>query len=93
MTIRPGETEIRGGWASNGGRVDADSNCRRIDQLVEAHLREVARDASGWDVLYVDPSDGRYWELVYLESHLQGGGPPTLRHLTAEAARSKYGTS
>lgn len=90
MTIRPEETEIKGGWVSQGGRMIADSNCSRIESLLENYLREVARDTSGWDVLYVDPVDGRYWELVYLESNLQGGGPPTLRRLSKESARGKY---
>jgi len=91
MTIRPEEIEIMGRWLSRGGRISADANCSRIDTLVATHLREVARDPSGWDVLYIDPLDLRYWELVYLESDLQGGGPPTLRQLSAELARGKYG--
>ena len=90
MTIQPEETEIKGRWVAHGGRMIADSNCSRIESLLENHLREVARDTSGWDVLYVDPLDGRYWELIYLESNLQGGGPPTLRQLSKESARGKY---
>ena len=90
MTIRVEETEIRGRWTTDAGKVEADQTCRRIEQLVAGYLREVGRDASGWDVLYSDPSDGRYWELIYPESHLHGGGPPTLRNLTEEEARKKY---
>ena len=74
-----------------GGRVQADANARRIENLVHSQLREVGRDASGWDALYVDPHDGRLWELLYLESESQGGGPPTLRNLSVSAARVKYG--
>jgi hypothetical protein len=91
MTIRLDETEIRGHWTSHAGKVEADQTCRRIEQLIASCLREVSRDVSGWDVLYSDPSDGRYWELIYPESHLHGGGPPTLKHLTKATARKKYG--
>lgn len=88
--IRPDETEIRGAWLDRGGRVEADQNCRRIEHLVHVYLKEVGRDGSGWDILYVDPADGRYWELVYPESQLQGGGPPLLAHIATPEARLKY---
>jgi hypothetical protein len=32
----------------------------------------------GWEKLYRDPEDGRYWFLTYPFSELQGGGPPSL---------------
>ena len=48
-------------------------------------------DASGWDVLFRDPTDGRLWELIYPQSEPHGGGPPQLRCLTADEARQKYG--
>ena len=88
--IRPDETEIEGAWINRQGRDEADQNCERIEKLVRTTLREVARDPSGWDILYVDPGDGRYWELIYPQSHLQGGGPPLLRHLAAADAKTKY---
>lgn len=91
MRIQPNETEIRGAWAVVKGRVEADSNCRRINELISHHLREVASDASGWDSLYVDPSDNRFWELTYPESASHGGGPPHLRHLLRSEVRKKFG--
>jgi len=54
-------------------------------------LREIGRDAGGWDILYRDPQDGRYWELIYPRSHMHGGGPPELRCLTPEETEKKYG--
>ena len=91
MSIRPEETEIRGAWALVKGRMEADANCRRIEALVSGHLREIGRDASGWDVLYADPDDGRFWERIYPQSDSHGGGPPLLRVLTRDAAKEKYG--
>jgi len=85
------ETEIRGKWIKVGGRVEADDQCRRIEDLVARHLREVGRDATGWDRLFVDPQHGRYWELTYPESELHGGGPPRLRNIQVSEARAKYG--
>jgi len=92
MSIDASETEIRGSWNLIDGRVEADANVKRIEQLIRDELEEVGRDASGWDVLYVDPGDGRYWELLHLESHRHGGGPPTLRCVSREDARRKYET-
>jgi hypothetical protein len=91
MTIDASETEIRGAWVFVGGKMEADANAQRIADLVRKYLREVGRDPSGWDALYVDPGDGRLWELVYLESDSHGGGPPVLRNLSMSVARAKYG--
>lgn len=93
VSIDASECEIRGSWNLVDGRVEADINVTRIESLIRDELREVGRDASGWDILYVDPRDGRYWELLYLESHRHGGGPSTLRCLSREDARQKYGIS
>ena len=91
MKIEPNETQLTGKWLLSEGRVVADVICQRIEDLVRSHLKEVGRDASGWDVLYRDPIDGRLWELVYPKSELQGGGPPELHCLTMDEAKRKYG--
>lgn len=93
MKIRPDETEIRGSWTQSGKELVADDTCRRVDQLVSTYLERVGHDASGWDTLYRDPADGRYWELIYPQSELHGGGPPTLRKVSPDEARSKYGVA
>jgi hypothetical protein len=91
MSIDPSETILTGRWVLQGGRPVADGVCKRIFDLTEAHLVKVGSDATGWDALYRDPSDGRYWELVYPQSELHGGGPPQLKCLTIEEAKQKYG--
>ena len=60
-------------------------------KLVASHLVEIARDSTGWDTLYVDPDDGRFWEHIYPQSEMHGGGPPMLKHVSEEEARAKYG--
>jgi len=92
MKIAPSETLLTGKWLSREGRAFANETCDRINELVRSHLRELARDVSGWDALYRDPEDGRFWELTYPQSELHGGGPPQLRCLTLDEAKQKYGS-
>jgi len=91
MKLLPTEICLTGKWVLNDGRVVADEVCARIEDLTRSRLRELGRDASGWDALFVDPEDGRLWELVYPESGQHGGGAPELRHLSAAQAKEKYG--
>lgn len=93
MTLRPDETELRGRWVVRAGKVAQDAVSERIKRLIREDLTKLGGDASGWDVLYFDPVDGRYWELLYLESHVQGGGPPTLRWISPDEAKRKYGAA
>ena len=92
MDIRPSETVLTGQWITQGGHPVADDVCKRILALTKSHLVEIGRDASGWNALYRDPNDGRYWELSYPQSELHGGGPPQLQCLTANEARQRYGS-
>jgi hypothetical protein len=92
MKIQPIETRLTGKWLPREGRAVADETRERINQLVRSHLGLLGRDASGWDVLYRDPDDGRLWELTYPQSELHGGGPLQLCCLTLDEARTKYGS-
>lgn len=91
MKPRPEEREIRGFWKEVAGKVEADENCLRIEELTQRYLHEVARDSSGWNVLFVDRSDGRHWELSYPGAASHGGGAPLLRVLTREEVEERYG--
>jgi hypothetical protein len=83
---------IVGQWLEENGQIVGDQECRLIDQLVADHLvKRGSRDA-GWTELYHDPSDGSYWELTYPQSHMHGGGPPTLTQITDEEVQTLYGT-
>jgi hypothetical protein len=88
--ISADETEIIGNWILKDGRIHADENCERVDRLVENYLVKIGSDWSGWDTLFKDPTDGRYWERVYLQSEMHGGGPASLVKISAERAREKY---
>lgn len=89
--IEPHELIIAGHWIDSNGQVTQDADCQRIYELVKEHLIELGRDASGWNVLYRDPDDGRLWELSYPSSGSHGGGPPALCCLTSEDAHARFG--
>ncbi len=79
--LDPQEDILNGRWVLVGQSVERDETARRIDWLIEQSLVLVSTDESGWVKTYRDPRDGRYWELTYPQSEMQGGGPPQLRHI------------
>lgn len=91
MKLKADETELVGGWTEDPASSLNDAVTQRINDLVKHELQHIAADASGWDHLYRDPSDGRLWELVYPNSGWHGGGPPLLRVISLDLARDKYG--
>ncbi len=86
-----GETELLGSWVNKTGSIITDDVGNRIEALISKELKEVGTSGDGWDVLYIDPSDGRYWELTYPDSDFHGGGAPRLSFMTAEQVKAKYG--
>jgi len=93
VSIDRSETIIRGNWEMVNGRMIEDGVCRRIRSLIEVSLQQVAVSKDGWEKLFLDPSDGRYWELSYPESKMHGGGPPTLRLASVETILQKCGVA
>ena len=71
-------------------RVIEDQTSKRVRNLTTHYLTKIVTDERGWDTLYQDPIDKRYWEKVYLQSELHGGGPPSLLNINEEKARKKY---
>jgi len=90
--LRADETELIGQWLVENARVRGDATVERIRWLTTARLRKlgVSPTTGAWETLYQDPSDSRFWELIYPHSEMQGGGPPSLRQLSREEAFSKY---
>jgi hypothetical protein len=85
------ENSLIGAWKLVDGTMKQDSTCERIQWLTESVLREISVDGNNWTALYQDPADGRYWELSYPQSHMQGGGPPALQFLDKKTAKERYG--
>jgi hypothetical protein len=90
-SLRPEETRLVGQWLFDGQVSKPDTVTERIDSLVRNSLVRLASDKSGWDTLYRDPTDGRLWELLYLQSERHGGGPPCLVVIEQFDAAQKYG--
>jgi hypothetical protein len=90
MKIDISEFKIVGKWSFDGSKIIADEQSLRIEQLITNYLTKIETDYSGWDTLYRDPDDGRYRELIYPKSEMQGGGPPSLILLSNDQASNKY---
>jgi hypothetical protein len=92
VSLKPDEIDLIGSWIKDGGRVIGDSVELRIGHLISRHLQKIAvcLESGGWEVLYRDPRDGRYWELTYPHSEMHGGGPKRLANLSTIAATTKY---
>jgi hypothetical protein len=89
--LGPDERQLTGAWHDVHEGVLGDEVDRRIFWLVRHRLRPRGSANGGWDQLFVDPRDGRLWELTFPQGSLHGGGPRQLTHLGAEEARTKYG--
>lgn len=81
MKIKPTETQLVGKWLSRDGRIVGDETCKRIDELITSHLKELGRDPGGWDALYRNSNDGRLWELTY-SSKTSSGWRSSATHLS-----------
>lgn len=79
MQLQPNEVILIGSTYFKDGKVCKDSIFIRIEELISTSLIKIKTDESGWIVIYQDPIDSRYWELSYTDSHLHGGGCPTLK--------------
>ena len=90
MKLTPKENKIHGHWIKKENKVVADDNCKRIEWLIDNVLIYIERDETGWNRLYKDPEDNRFWELKYLYSGWHGGGPPSLINISKEIAETKY---
>ena len=86
----PRETELTGRWIRQAGKLVPDGTSRRITVLLRDWFKPLAEAKSGRETLLRDPSDGRLWEASYRKSKMHGG-PPTLRVVSEEVAREKYG--
>ncbi|WP_052417196.1 Imm27 family immunity protein [Cellvibrio mixtus] len=84
------ENFLEGAWVLENGKIVEDSVSKRIQLLITAFLKKVAVSDDGWDTLYIDTDDSRYWELTYPESNLQGGGAPALKNIAYDEAEKKY---
>jgi len=91
MTGLKDKSELVGSWVLSKGRMVEDQTASLIRDLTEKRFRRIAVAPSGWETLYQDPEDDRFWELYFPRGEMHGGGPAALRVLGNEAAALKYG--
>ena len=86
------ETLIECQWLVIEDQVKPNAACERIEWLVSDVLNLVKVDRRGWEKLYQDPADKRYWLLFYPQSELKGGGPASLMEITYAEADVRFRT-
>ncbi len=84
------ETSLVGSWVEKDNSIVQDSICERIQWLTDSYFEQIAIDGDNWSALYKNPADGSYWELTYPQSHMHGGGPPTLQRISKDDACKRY---
>ncbi|MCH9692102.1 MAG: hypothetical protein K0U59_08600 [Gammaproteobacteria bacterium] len=88
--LNSSETILVGAWIAQAGQVVADDVSKRIEYLTQNVLKEVASSDDGWELLYRDIDDSRYWELIHPDNDSHGAGAPTLKCLSQQEAEKKY---
>lgn len=90
--IREEEVEIVGNWIEVDGRVVGDDACKRVQILTQDYLEKIGQspESGGWETLFRDPKDGRFWVQTYPQSEMHGGGPASLTCLAADEAKKRF---
>ena len=88
--LEPHETLLTGQSRDGTGRA-ADDVDERIFWLVTKRLLPRGRSPDGWTALFLDPRDGRFWELTFPHGSLFGGGPRQLTWVSRTDAEERYG--
>ena len=89
--LAPDEHLLVGAWVEHETRTTHDQVDGRILWLVTRRLVACGHAGDGWDQLYRDPRDGRFWELTFPHGSVLSGGPRRLEWVDARVARDKYG--
>jgi hypothetical protein len=89
IELNSNEILIEGKWTFDGASMHMDESCQRIEWLISNKLKKLVINGGGWESLYQDPKDQRYWLLTYPESHMHGCGPPLIKVITKSDAQDK----
>jgi len=90
MILKKGEILIVGKWIKKGNSLIQDSECIRIQRIIDNCFKQIDVNGNSWSALYENPDDSSYWELTYPQSHMHGGGPPRLEHISKLEASDRY---
>lgn len=91
MKIENDIHEFHGKWLIKDNQMIEDDVAKKINYLKDNYLKKITTSQTGWEVLYQDPEDNRYWELYYGDSEIEGGGPPSLVSVDKIYVTKKYG--
>ena len=72
LTLSSEEKSLIGSWVLIGDSVEFDKLSYCINWLITKYSIKVKQDESGWNTLFADPEDGRYWELTYPTAETHG---------------------
>jgi hypothetical protein len=89
-TISENETLIECKWIIADDQITSNDACKRIEWLISDILKLVRVDKSGWEKIYQDPKDKRFWLLYYPQSEMHGGGPPSLKEVKYKKAELNF---
>jgi len=68
-----------------------NGGCRNIKKKLEKSiLGWIEKREDLRNILYQDPDGARFGQLIFPQSELQGGRPPTLTSIPEEEAKKKY---
>lgn len=81
---KPHEIELKASWIMDKGVMQLDKVGKRIEWLIHHYFKKIGTFNSGWNTIFQDPGDGRYWELSYPQGYMQGGGPALLQCVSTE---------
>ncbi len=88
--ISPDEFEIVGGFTQENGKLVPKKSSYRIVALCDNLLEKIISSEVHYSILYRDPNDGRYWELIFTEPEFHGGGTRKLTFISDNEAKVKY---
>ncbi|HEC29540.1 MAG TPA: hypothetical protein ENI65_08140 [Gammaproteobacteria bacterium] len=88
--ISENETLIEGMWVVTDDQISSNEACKRIEWLITDIFKLIRVDVSGWEKLYQDPKDQRFWLLYYPQGEMHGGGPPSLMEMTYKDAELRF---
>lgn len=88
--LKSDEFKLQGKWITSNDKVIDDEISNRITFLKNNYLIKLATSDDGWDTLFQDPNDKRFWELIFEKGELHGGGPPSLIVISKVDIEKKY---
>ena len=89
--IFPDEVRLTSRRYPMDGTMALDDTGQRIERLMQHYLVKLDAGPKGRGVLFRDPKDGRFWELLCPDAEPHGFTLPELVCVSPAEAERKYG--